>query len=279
MLRFALAVCLSVSTLVVAAQTNPLVKINSAEKTLNSIILTGQTKVLPGNLKMKAEVTKINGKDLNNSEVIESDWFASTADGGFKAVLQRHGSMSAYEFPNGKYQIEIHAGFGLGAQTMDVRRAVGMEIDSEGKSYMDDPLKNLPKSSDLVPFGIEKKGRALTAIRSVEVKPIPNFQSKYKTKTILIELHDYLANRNPVKSIKATDWLVTDVNRKIGTQKSSVAVALVCEGAGYGILADDLYRSGGQMNSRWQVNHYTTLMEICHQMEGNFPFENLNKNK
>lgn len=262
---------LCLAALAAQAQKNPLVVIESAERTPNSIVLKGQTKILPGGLDMQVDIKKINGKDLGNREVIQAEHVVTGDDGKFVASLQRHGSLGGYDFPDGKYVVEFWTAFVKNTQTMEVRKKVGVVIDAQGFSDVDDPLKGLPQSSDLPPSNFLKKGgRRFSAIRTFELQPIADAVSRYKTKSIKLELNDYKANRNPVRSIPATGLLVDEVAKKVGRLNGTTAVALICDGAGYGYIAEDLYRDNGRMNSSFSTNHYTTLMEVCHQMEDSF---------
>lgn len=99
---------------------------------------------------------------------------------------------------------------------------------------------------------------------------LPKNPSSYQTKNIILELHDYKADKNPVRSIKANKLLVREVAKKVGKVKSTVAIALICEGDASNDFysADDLYSSnGGRLNNRFIVSEATTLMDLCHQRE------------
>lgn len=255
----------------VRAKGNPIIEINRVEKTDSSIIVEGIARVIPPGTKMWVTVQRINGKSIEQRHTIKTvkDVFTG-ADGAFVATLKRYGSLNRFDFPDGKYQLEFYAGFSRAWQTEEVARRAGVKLDEQGRSDLGEP-RALPDSSDLVAqrFGGEKI-RFLSAIRTINVRSTAAATSAYKTKDIRLELHDYKAKNNPVRTIKATDLLFREVAGKVRPLKATEAVALICVGDfknGFGYIANDLYFSGGQLNKRFAIGPATTLMELCHQQE------------
>ena len=254
------------------AQTNPVIEIKRYEITDSSIIIEGVARVVPANTKMAITVQRINGKSIEARHTIKTvEGVFIESDGSFAATLKRYGSLNGFDFPPGKYQLEFYAGFSRAWQTMEVAKKAGVRLDEQGHSDLGEP-RLLPKSSDLVAqnFGGEKI-RFLRAIRTITVQAANAATSAYKTKSIKLEIHDYKASNNPVRTVSATELLFREVAGKVGRLKSTEAVALVCVGDvknGFGYIADDLYFSGGNFNNRFTVvNNATTLAELCHQQE------------
>ena len=91
-------------------------------------------------------------------------------------------------------------------------------------------------------------------------------QRSYNTTKALLEINDPKAQRNPVRSVAASNWRASEARDKLKPRPGQ-DVAVVCEGkfpAGY--IADDLYGQGG-FNRRLVVSKETTILEICNQME------------
>lgn len=253
------------------AQTNPIIEIKRFEITDSSIIIEGVSRLVPANTKMVITVQRINGKSIEARHTIKTvEGVFIESDGTFAATLKRYGSLNGFDFPMGKYQLEFYAGFSRAWQTIEVAKKAGVRLDEQGRSDLGEP-HSLPKSSDLVAqnFGGEKV-RFLQAIRTIEVQTANAAIPAYKTKSIKLEIHDYKASKNPVRTVSATELLLREVAGKIGRLTSTEAVALVCVGDvknGLGYIADDLYFPGGKFNNRFTVNNATTLAELCHQQE------------
>ncbi|RZJ31901.1 MAG: hypothetical protein EOO18_10590 [Chryseobacterium sp.] len=256
------------------AQEKQIIEIKKIEKTGSSIIIYGFAKLVPPGTKMWVTVQRINGKSIEERHMIKTvDDVFTNDDGSFTATLKRYGSLNGFNFPEGKYQLEFYAGFSRAWQTIEVAKKAGVKLDEHGRSDLGEPHL-LPKSSDLVAqnFGGEKV-RFLRAIRTITISTSNAATSAYKTKSIKLEIHDYQAKNNPVRTINATELLFREVASKVGRLKSTEAVALICVGDfnnGFGYLANDLYFSGGKFNSEFTVGHATTLAELCHQQEGAF---------
>lgn len=91
--------------------------------------------------------------------------------------------------------------------------------------------------------------------------------AEYHTDKVLVEIHDMRAERNPVKSVRADKLKVSEIIGKIRPIKGQ-AIAVVCEGRfPLGMIANDLYRSNGKLNSEFQISALTTVRDICNQME------------
>ena len=223
---------------------------------------------------MWVTVKSINGKPIDDRDTIKSveDVYISN-DGTFKATIKRYGSLASYAFPDGRYQLEFFAGFARTWQSIDVAKAAGVKLDELGRSDLGEP-RALPRSSDLTPRTIGgTKVRYLQALRTIEIRQPTGEEPAYKTKSIRLEIHDFTAQRNPVRTLNATNLLLREVPEKIGRLKSTEAVALVCVGPfqnGFGYIANDLFHSGGNANRDFKTTFATTLSELCHQQEDDY---------
>lgn len=102
----------------------------------------------------------------------------------------------------------------------------------------------------------------LTAVHSQAIQA-----AEYRTDKVLVEIHDMRAERNPVKSVRADKLKVSEVLGKIRPSKGQ-AIAVICEGNfPLRMIANDLYRSNGKLNSEFQISALTTVSDICNQME------------
>lgn len=266
--RFLIALLLALTAGGAHAQVNPIIEIKTFEKNDTAIIVEGIARVIPPHTKIRVSVQRINGKVLDDRHIIQTveDVFTG-ADGNFTAELKRFGSLNGYDYPAGKYQLEFFAGFNRAWQTIEVAKKVGVKLDEQGRSDLGEPHM-LPKSSDLVTgvMGV----RNLKATRIITLPAAVTKFSAYKTKNVRLEIHDFNAKNNPVRTYNGTGLLVQEVTGKVGRLSRSEGVALVCVGAfknGFGYLASDLYRSGGDLNMEFTINNGTTLTEVCHQQE------------
>lgn len=251
------------------AQTNQIVEIKKVEKTGSAIVIQGIAKVIPANTVIRVSVLRINGKSLNQDKhIIETmDKVIVGSDGGFTAKLKRFGSLDGYNFPTGQYQLEFFAGFNRAWQSVEVSKLAGVKLDELGRSDLGEPHL-LPKSSDLVRSAMGV--RVLKAIRTVTVSKAETKFASYRTIKIRLEIHDYLAKNNPVRTINGHELLVNDVMKKVGRLTNTQGVSLVCVGDfknGFGYLANDLFRPGGNLNTDFKINQGTTLTEVCNQQE------------
>jgi hypothetical protein len=254
----------------VLAQKNPIIHLTSFERTSSSILVEGVAKQLPAGTKMWVTVKRINGKNVDEKRdtIKAPENVYVDSNGAFSAEIKRYGSLDYYEFPDGKYTLEFYAWFNSTWQSKGVVEAVGIKTKSDNRSNSSDPIA-LPKSEDLK-YGdfFGERARHLSAIRTIEFSGSSSANSKYKTKSIRLDVID--TSSGSVRKIGATDFLYRDVLNKVGRLKSSQAVSLVCVGAGYGFLADDIYYSGGRENKAFSINQSSTLMSLCHQMEDKF---------
>ena len=272
MLKTLLALQFALISSYASSQENPVIQIARVERTSSSIEVEGTARIVPPGTKMWVIVKSINGKVLDNRRDIvrsvEDVYVAS--DGTFKATIKRYGSLTSYDFPDGKYRLEFFAGFARAWQSVDVARAAGVTLDDQGRSDLGEPTA-LPRSADLTPQTVGgTKVRYLQALRTIEIKQRAGQAPAYMTKTIRLEIHDFTAKRNPVRKLAATNLLFREVPEKVGRLKSTEAVALICVGPfqnGFGYLANDLYHSGGKVNRDFTTTFATTLSELCHQQE------------
>lgn len=275
MMKMLLAMLISLISSHASSQENPVIQIARFERTSSSIVVEGTARVVPPGTKMWVTVKSINGKVIDENrhtiKSVEDVYVAS--DGTFKAVIKRYGSLAGFDFPDGKYRLEFFAGFARSWQSVDVARAAGVTLDEQGRSDLGEP-RALPHSSDLTPLTIGgAKVRYLQALRTIEIKQRAGEAPAYMTKTIRLEIHDFTANKNPVRTLAATNLLLREVPEKIGRLKSTEAVALICVGPfqnGFGYLANDLYHSGGNINRDFVTTFATTLSDLCHQQEDSY---------
>jgi len=234
------------------AQDNPIIKINKFERTDSAIIINGVARVVPPNTKMWVTVQRINGKSIEERHTIKTVGHVLTgSDGSFTAKLKRYGSLNRFDFPTGKYQLEFYAGFSRAWQTVEVAKKAGVRLDEQGRSDLGEP-RSLPKSSDLIAqnFGGEKV-RFLRAIRTITIQASNASTVAYKTKSIKLEIHDYKASKNPVRTINATELLFREVSGKVGRLKTTEAVALICVGDfenGFGCPASTILTARRQLS-------------------------------
>jgi hypothetical protein len=91
--------------------------------------------------------------------------------------------------------------------------------------------------------------------------------AEYNTKKIFIEVNDLRAVRNPVQSIRADTWKVSEVKAKIQPSRNQ-AIAVICEGDfPAGVIANDLFRSNGELNRDFKITSSTSVRDICNQQE------------
>ena len=61
---------------------------------------------------MRVAVQRIDDKFIGQRNVIKTaDDVVIRSDGSFTATLKRYGSLSGFDLPNGKYELEFYAGF------------------------------------------------------------------------------------------------------------------------------------------------------------------------
>jgi hypothetical protein len=275
MLKTLLALLFALMFSHASSQENPVIQITKSGRTSSSIVVEGVARVIPPGTKMWVTVKSINGKPIDEDrDTIKSveDVYVES-DGTFRATIKRYGSLARYDFPDGKYRLEFFAGFARSWQSVDVAKAAGVTLDEQGRSDLGEP-RALPRSSDLKPQTIGgTKVRNLQALRTIEIRQGIGEVPAYMTKTIRLEIHDFTAKRNPVRTLAATNLLFREVPEKIGRLKSTEAVALVCIGPfqnGFGYLANDLYHSGGNVNRDFTTTFATTLSELCYQQEDSY---------
>jgi hypothetical protein len=93
------------------------------------------------------------------------------------------------------------------------------------------------------------------------------YAAEYNTKKIFIQVNDLRAVRNPVQSIRADTWKVSEVKAKIKPSRNQ-AIAVVCEGDfPAGLIANDLFLSNGELNREFKINASTSVRDICNQQE------------
>ena len=257
------------------AQDAQVIQIKTYERTESAIVVEGVANIIPIGTKMWVTVTSINGKQVDESrntiKTIED--VLILPDRSFKATIKRYGSLTSYPFPDGKYRLVFYAGFNRAWQSIDVARTAGVSLDEQGRSDFGEPHK-LPKSPDLVTEAMgSERARFLKARRTIDIHPRADESSRFRTKSIRLEVHDVSVLRNPIRTLSGTDLLVREVPQKVGRLTGTQAVSLVCVGAfgnGFGYLADDLIRSSGRYNSTFTINFATTLFDVCHQQEEAF---------
>jgi len=275
MLRTLLALLLALISGHAFSQDNPIIQVTKSERTSSSIVVEGMARVIPPGTKMWVTVKSINGKPINEDrdtiKTVEDVYVAR--DGSFRATIKRYGSLDRYDFPDGKYRLEFFAGFARSWQSVDVAKAAGVTLDEQGRSDLGEP-RSLPRSSDLKPQTIGgTKVRYLQAFRTIEIRQGIGEATAYMTKTIRLEIHDFTAKRNPVRTLAATNLLLREVPEKIGRLKSTETVALVCIGPfqnGFGYIGTDLYYSDGKVNRDFTTTFATTLTELCYQQEDSY---------
>lgn len=270
MFKLLLAIALACCHYTALAQKNPIIYLTSFERTSSSILVEGVAKQLPAGTKMWVVVKRINGKNVDEKRdtIKAPENVYVDSNGAFSAEIKRYGSLDYYEFPDGKYTLEFYAWFNAAWQSKDVLEAVGIKTKADNRSNSSDPVA-LPKSEDLK-YGdfFGERARHLSAIRTIEFSGSGIRHLKYKTKSIRLDVIDTASGS--VRRIGATDLLYRDVLNKVGRLKASQAVSLVCVGAGYGFLADDIYYAGGREKKTFSVNQSSTLMSLCHQQEDMF---------
>jgi hypothetical protein len=156
----------------VNAEDRPIIEIKRFERTNSSIVVEGSASVVPPGTKMRVAVQRIDDKSIGQRHIIKTvDDVVVGSDGAFIATLKRHGSLSGFDFPNGKYELEFYAGFTRAWQTIEVAQKAGVKLDEQGRSDSGEPHA-LPTSSDLIfqTVGVEKV-RFLRAIRIIDVQP------------------------------------------------------------------------------------------------------------
>jgi hypothetical protein len=221
---------------------------------------------------MWVSVASINGRpvDEKRNTIKSVDDVIVSKDGTFTATIQRYGSLSAYAFADGKYQLEFYAGFSRAWQSVEVAKAAGVVLDAEDRSDAGEP-RALPSSADLVRESfLGEKVRFLKASRTINLLPGSGQASSYKTRTIRLDIHDISSAKNPVRTIKATDLLVREVSGKVSRLTPNQAVSVVCVGDfknGFGYIAADLVYSGGSTNRAFTTTYSTTIADICRQQE------------
>lgn len=253
----------------------PVIKIDKVERTINAILITGTVDVVPVGTKFSARVLSINGKRLNDPArmiIAATEKIQVASDRRLEVKLQRYGSLDAFDFPPGKYEVEFSAHFNSAWQSQDVLKEAGVAVDEQGRTDLAADPRKLPQSPDLKKERAIGGGmhRVLEAIRVVSVGPVNAPQAFGKTTKIRIEVHDTsaAARRNPVRTIAADNLLQRDVLQAVGPVSPSQAIVLSCVGpfpAGY--IAADLYFSGGRINRETAGEHATTLKEACHRLE------------
>lgn len=254
------------------AQDNPVIHIDSVDRSNSAIVVTGVAKLIPPGTKMWISVQRINGKSLSERQAIKSGDVVTGKDGTFVARLTNHGSLDATRGPAGTYQLEFYARFSHNWQTAEVARIAGVEIDSEGKFYDGNPLA-LPKSKDLVidsiDLGSNPKPRVLQAMRTVSIKaaPLSADGHTHNTSRAMVVINDPKVERNPVRSIAASTWKAVDIKGRL-KPKVGQDIAIWCEGKfPLGAIADDLYSGDGSFKRSFVIDGQTTVMDLCNQME------------
>lgn len=87
-----------------------------------------------------------------------------------------------------------------------------------------------------------------------------------RKKSIALEIHD-TSKAELVRSIPATNFVYGDVRAKVGRVRPTEAVVIRCNGYGYGVMANDLFYSGGRQNESLSVAPSVPLRILCEQME------------
>jgi hypothetical protein len=156
----------------VSAQDGAIIEIKSFERTKSSIIVEGFARVIPSGTKMRVAVQRIDDQFIGQRHIIKTtDDVVIRSDGSFMATLRRSGSLSNFDFPNGKYELEFYAGFSRAWQSIEVAQKAGVKLDEQGRSDWGEP-RALPSSSDLVAQTIGgERVRFLRAIRIIDVRP------------------------------------------------------------------------------------------------------------
>jgi hypothetical protein len=280
MLGFRLLVCaLGLLTILQAHAAGPIIKIDKVERTIDAIVISGSADVVPPGTKFTAKVLSINGKALSDPTrmiIAATDKVEVRDDRRFEVRLQRWGSLQAFDFPTGKYDVEFTAYFNVSWQTPAVLKAAGVPLDDQGRGSLDSEPKLIPPSPDLRRERMMggAMARVLHTTRTVTVSAMasPLAAGFGRTRSIRLEIHDTspAAKTNPVRSIRADNILQRDVPEKVGRVTATQAIALVCVGPfPMGYIANDLFFPGGRPNRELTGEWATTLKETCFKMEQN----------
>jgi hypothetical protein len=90
----------------VSAQDGDIIEIKSFERTSSSIIVEGFARVVPSGTKMRVAVQRIDDQFIGQRHIIKTtDDVVIRSDGSFMATLKRSGSLTNFDFPNGKYEL------------------------------------------------------------------------------------------------------------------------------------------------------------------------------
>ncbi len=268
-------VFLFLSTLSIqAACAATVINIEKSERTDSALVLYGTAKPLPAGTKIWATVQKINGSRLNDSTALQDNNVTVDKEGHYKAILKRRGNVPSYSPPDGAYQIEFYAIFNRAWQEVPVLKAVGAKLDAQGIAIDSEP-HSLPSSPDLIKQNVlGDKVRVLKTIRTIKVDSKPSESSQAKllnTKKATVEINDW-AKDKPVKSFDGTQLTVKKALTKAGHAANGRAISIVChgdfkDGLGYRYIANDLIFSDGRTNREFNVNGYTTIMDVCAMQE------------
>jgi hypothetical protein len=273
MKNFIITLSLSISFSYAIASTETIIKISGATKTDSALVITGTANLLPEGTVMEAEVARINNKALSDDLIIstiDKEKIIVGKGGAFTAKLFKYGSLDGYNFPNGKYVIEIKSSFNRAWQSIEVAKKLGVALDELGRSDLGEP-RLLPKSPDLVKGSLGV--RTLKAVRSITIEKNDTKFSRYKSKFASLEIMDASKSPSTLKKISGNDFLAYKARSAMGQLAANHAVALICKGdfAGFGYIATDIYYSNGAQNRAFKINNGTTLIEACYQYEDTLP--------
>jgi hypothetical protein len=174
---------LATHTLLAATIIGPL----KVERVDSSLVVTGIAPALPPSTKLRVQVEEIDNAPLGRSDpTMEDRDVRILPDHTFVAKLSCQEQYSAKgrskpcgvpPFPDGKYQLQIRSHFNRSWQTIAVLKAVGVEVDSEGRSDLGNP-RLLPDSPDLKQ---DDNSRFLKTVRTVVVgDPTSKTASKFR---------------------------------------------------------------------------------------------------
>jgi hypothetical protein len=156
------------------------------ERVDSALVVTGIASALPPNTKLWVQVEKIDNSLLSRSDpAMEDRDVRILPDHTFVARVLcaeqfsakgRSNACGVPPFPDGKYQLLISSHFNRSWQSVTVLKAVGVEVDSDGRSGLGNP-KLLPVSPDLTH---DEYSRFLKAVRTVVVgDPASKTASKF----------------------------------------------------------------------------------------------------
>ena len=242
-----------------AAEVKLVGPLTAARKPSGGVSLSGSVKFLPEGTKVELSVLRDGaGRSIRRTNTPDAEVII-TRGGGFTTGPLTAGK----DWPAGPTRVEVLSYFNPGWQTVSVARALGIEVDAEGRWGLTPEPTRLPQSTDLVPGDSEfptKSGRYLKTTRVVSFPPIGREQLAIRAvKAARLFVKGEGRSAEPIERI-------VEFNQQVYAKSNPTAFQVVSwsaksAGAAGWVVTLDCYNEGRRDQAQWSYSGSTGVVK------------------